>query len=485
MPSNKVMKVRVRFAPSPTGFLHLGGARTALFNWLFARNKGGVLILRVEDTDIARAASGAVEKIISDLKWLGVNWDEGPYFQTDRLSLYSHHAELLLKNDKAYFCYCLPEELDARRKEALAGGKPPGYDGRCRELSIKEAEKLKKTQEKRVIRFKIPHTGATEFTDLVRGEIKFDHSVLDDFVIMKSDGIPTFIFANVVDDEDMKITHVIRGDEHLSNTPRQLLLYRALGWQPPFFAHLSMILGTDGKKLSKRTGAVSLSWYRREGYLPEALINYLALLGWAPEGNQEIFSSTTEIIKKFSLKRISCNPAIFDVKKLDWINGNYIKRSNCKEIAMLIKPYLEAANLLQGDEDEEWLEQVIELEKGRIKRLSQIVEYGDFFFLPEISYEKDLIDSVLLRKGTKELLGAYRTALSESEDFTVEEVEKRARKVIEDAGVKGGDLIHPVRVALTGHTIGPGLFEIIALLGKKKVLHHLDSAIKIIKAQNE
>lgn len=473
------MKVRVRFAPSPTGFLHIGGARTALFNWLFARHKGGALILRVEDTDVARTASGAVEKILEDLKWLGVTWDEGPYFQTQRLSLYRHHAELLLKNGKAYFCYCSPEELDERRKKALAEGKPPGYDGRCRELSAREAEKLKKAR-KTVIRFKIPHTGATKFTDLIRGEIKFEHSVLDDFVIMKSDGIPAFIFANVVDDEDMKITHIIRGDEHLSNTPRQLLLYQALGWQPPFFAHLSMILGTDVKKLSKRTGAVSLSWYRSQGYLPEALINYLALLGWAPEGNQELFSSTTEIIKKFSLERISCNPAIFDTKKLDWINGNYIKRSNCEKITMLAKPYLEAANLLKGNEDEEWLEKIIELEKGRIKRLSQIVEYGDFFFLPEISYCDDIVDNVLRREGTKNLLAAYRAALTELEYFTEEEVEKRARKVIEDAGVKGGDLIHPVRATLTGRTIGPGLFEIIALLGKEKTLHRLDNAIKII-----
>lgn len=471
------MKVRVRFAPSPTGFLHIGGARTALFNWLFARNKGGALILRVEDTDIARAASGAIEKILEDLKWLGVTWDEGPYFQTERLSLYRHYAELLLKNDKAYFCYCSPEELDAKRKKALAEGKPPGYDGQCRELSAEEAEKLKKAQKKRVIRFEVPHAGALKFTDLVRGEIKFEHSVLEDFIIMKSDGIPAFIFANVVDDEDMKITHIIRGDEHLSNTPRQLLLYEALGWQSPFFAHLSMILGADGKKLSKRTGAASLSWYRHEGYLPEALINSLALLGWAPEGNQELFSSTNEIVKKFSLKRISSNPAIFDVKKLDWINGNHIKKSNCEKITMLVKPYLEAANLLRGNEDEEWLKQVIELEKGRIKRLSQIVEYGDFFFLPEISY--DIVDSVLRQEGTKSLLSAYRASLDELEDFTEEEVEKRARKVIKDAGVKGGALIHPVRAALTGRTVGPGLFEIIALLGKEKTLRRLKSAIKI------
>jgi glutamyl-tRNA synthetase len=277
----------------------------------------------------------------------------------------------------------------------------------------------------------------------------------------------------------MKITHIIRGDEHLSNTPRQLLLYQALEWQPPFFAHLSMILGTDGKKLSKRTGAVSLSWYRSQGYLPEALINCLALLGWGPEDNQELFSSTTEIIKKFSLERVSSNPAIFDTKKLDWINGNHIKRSNCEKITMLVKPHLEAANLLRGDEDEEWLKQVIELEKGRIKRLSQIVEYGDFFFLSEISYGKDIVD-ILRREGTKSLLSAYRAALSELEDFTVEEVEKKARKVIEDRGIKGGDLIHPVRAALTGRTVGPGLFEIIALLGKEKTLYRLDNAIKII-----
>ena len=469
------MKVRVRFAPSPTGFLHIGGARTALFNWFFARNKGGVFILRIEDTDIFRRTDQAVEKILEDLRWLGISWDEGPYFQTERLSLYSHYAELLLKKDKAYFCYCSPEELEDRRKEALREGRPPGYDGRCRKLTTEEVKKFK--GRKRVIRFKVPHIGTLKFTDLVRGEIKFEREIIEDFVIMKSDGIPAFIFANAIDDRDMEITHIIRGNEHLSNTPRQLLLYEALEWKSPLFVHLPMILGTNRKKLSKRTGAVPLSWYRQQGYLPEALVNYLALLGWAPDSNQEIFSSTEEIIKKFSLEQISSSPAIFDVKKLDWINGNYIKKSSCEEITTLVKPYLKAANLLRGDEDEEWLRRVIELEKGRIKRLSQIVEYGDFFFLSEISY--DSVESILHQEKTKSLLCAYHAALEGIENFTEEEVEEKARKIIKDRKIKGGELIHPVRAALTGRAVGPGLFEIIALLGKERTLRRLESAIRI------
>ncbi|MCD5401359.1 glutamate--tRNA ligase, partial [candidate division NPL-UPA2 bacterium] len=429
------MQVRVRFAPSPTGYLHIGGARTALFNYLFARHEGGSFVLRIEDTDQARSTKEAVGNILDSLRWLGLDWDEGPdkggdlgpYYQMQRLELYKNYANELLKKERAYFCYCSPEELAERKKEALRKGRPPRYEGRCWNLSSAERAEKEQVVREKTIRFRTPDEGVTEVQDLIRGKVRFENALLDDFVIVKSNGTPTFIFANVVDDHLMKITHVIRGDEHLSNTPRQILLYEALDFSLPFFGHLSMILGSDRKKLSKRTGAVSLNWYRQRGYLPQALVNYLSLLGWGTFESQELFSSREEIIRKFSLKAVSKNPAIFDIQKLDWINGQYIKELEVEELTHLVKPYLKEKNLLRGDEDEEWLKKIVALEKERLKTLSQITEYAGFFFLSEVAYDEKAAKKVLRKEGVPSILIEYRNRLRDLEPFTVEAVESVAR----------------------------------------------------------
>lgn len=478
-------KVRVRFAPSPTGSLHVGGARTALFNYLFTRHNGGSFVLRIEDTDQARSTQEALGDILNSLRWLGLDWDEGPdkggglgpYYQMQRLEFYKNYADELLEKERAYFCYCSPEELAERKKEALRKGKPPGYNGKCRNLPPGERADKERAVRDKTIRFKAPDEGVTEIQDLVRGKVEFENILLDDFVIMKSQGVPTFIFANVVDDHLMGITHIIRGDEHLSNTPRQLLLYQALGFPFPSFGHLSMILGSDGKKLSKRTEAVSLDWYHQKGYLPQALVNYLTLLGWGTSESQELFSSMEEIVGKFSLKAVSKNPAIFDLQKLDWMNGQYIKRLSVEELTHLVKPYLKEKNLLRDDEDEERLKKIVALEQERLKTLAQITEYGDFFFLSEITYDEKALKKVLRKEGVSLILREYRNGLKDLEPFTIETVESVARKIIADMGIKGGALIHPTRVALTGRTVGPGLFELMALLGRKVIIKRLDKAI--------
>ena len=481
-------KVRVRFAPSPTGYLHIGGARTALFNYLFARHEGGSFILRLEDTDEARSTQEAVGNILNSLRWLGLDWDEGPgrggdfgpYCQMERLEIYKKYAHELLKEKKAYFCYCSPQELAERKKETLRKGKPPGYNGKCLNLSLDERTEKERARREKIIRFRTPDEGTTDIEDLIRGKVQFENALLDDFVIMKSSGIPTFIFANVVDDYLMRITHVIRGDEHLSNTPRQVLLYEALDFPRPFFAHLSMILGSDRKKLSKRTGAVSLDWYRQKGYLPQALFNYLSLLGWGTFESQELFSSAEEIIGKFSLPAISKNPAIFDIQKLDWMNGQYIKRLKVGELTRLLKPYLKENNLLREDEDEEWLRKIVALEQERLKTLSQITEYADFFFLSQLTYDEKAVEKVLRKEGASRILREYRNGLKDLQPFTVETVESVARKIIAGLRIKGGALIHPTRVALTGRTVGPGLFELMALLGREVTIKRLDKVLDIV-----
>ncbi|NOX98032.1 MAG: glutamate--tRNA ligase [Nitrospirae bacterium] len=481
-------KVRVRFAPSPTGNLHIGGARTALFNYLFARHEKGNFVLRIEDTDRARSTKEAVENILDSLRWLGLDWDEGPgkggdfgpYYQMERLETYKSYAHELLKQGKAYFCYCSPEELAERKKEALQGGYPPGYNRKCRNLSPEERAEKEREGKEKVIRFRTSDAGTTEINDLVRGKVQFENILLEDFVLIRSSGIPTFIFANVIDDNLMNITHIIRGDEHLSNTPRQILLYQALGFSLPSFGHLSMILGSDRKKLSKRTGATSLDWYRQKGYLPQALVNYLSLLGWGTSESQELFSSVEEIIRKFSLEAVSKNPAIFDIQKLDWMNGQYIKRLGIEELTRLVEPYLKEKNLLRGDEDKEWLKKVVALEQERIKTLSQITEYADFFFLSEITYDEKAVRKVLRKEGVSRILIAYRDKLKDLEPFTVETVESVARKIIADLEIKGGALIHPTRVALTGRTVGPGLFELMALLGREVTIKRLDKIINML-----
>ena len=333
-------QVRVRFAPSPTGFPHIGNIRTALFNWLFARHNSGTFILRIEDTDVARKVEGAEEMIIDSLNWLGMDYDEGPVYQSRRLNKYREAADRLIAEDKAYRCYCSPERLDAMRREQMKNKQPPGYDRTCRNLTDSQRAELESRGIIPVVRFKSPLEGTTEFSDLIKGDIEFDNSTLDDFVLLKSDGYPTYHLANIIDDHEMNITHVLRADEWISSTPRHVLLYAAMGWQPPEFGHLPMILGTDRSKLSKRHGATAINEYREQGFLPETMINFLALLGWSLDDKTEIMSCD-EIIKNFSLERVSKTAAIFNKEKLEWMNGVYIRGLSIEQLARRAMPFLE------------------------------------------------------------------------------------------------------------------------------------------------
>ncbi len=519
------MSIRVRFAPSPTGYLHLGGARTALFNWLFARKKHGKFILRIEDTDEVRSTDEAVLAIIRGLRWLGMDWDEGPkiivrprpplpplteeapesrerlrevieelgehkpYFQMQRLKLYKKYAEKLVQSGKAYRCYCLPEELEEMRKKALQEKRPPKYDGRCRNLTAKDEKRYIEEGRKPVVRFKTPQEGVTEFEDIVKRKVTFQNNLLDDFVMLKSSGSPTYNFAVVVDDHEMEITHVIRGDDHISNTPRQILLYEALGWEKPQFAHVPMILGSDGARLSKRHGATSLEYYENEGYLPEAMVNYLALLGWATEDSQQIFD-IEELKEKFSLERCAKSAAIFDLQKLLWMNGEYIRKMKPDELTFKAFPFIadEKEKLVQGKKYEEIEESVrmaltksISLEQEKIKLLKDIpylIRYMLKEDLEDKDYEEEAKEKVLKVSGVKQILSDCRNRLARLEDFSEEKIEKEVRNYTNESGKKTSEVFHPIRVAVSGRTRGPGLFALLSFLGKERVLKRIDYTIK-------
>ena len=500
------MTVRVRFAPSPTGYLHLGGARTALFNWLFAKRKGGKFILRIEDTDEVRSTDEAVLAIIRGLEWLGMNWNEGPkitidqhkvvieevgkhrpYFQMKRLELYREYAKKLVESGKAYRCYCLPEELEEMRKKAIQEKRPPKYDGRCRNLTAEDEKRYKEKGRKPVVRFKTPQEGVTEFEDIVRGKVSFQNNLLDDFVMLKSSGSPIYNFAVVVDDHEMEISHVIRGDDHISNTPRQILLYEALGWEKPQFAHVPMILGSDGSRLSKRHGATSLNYYKEEGYLPEAVMNYLALLGWATEDSQQIFTRE-ELKEKFSLERCAKSAAIFDLQKLLWMNGEYIRKMKPDELTTEALPFIIKENLVQGDTDEEvrqWVENVlteaISLEQEKIKLLKDIPYLISYMLREDLEnkdYEEEAKEKVLKVSGVKQILSDCRDRLVKLEDFSEEKIEKEVRSYAKESGKKTGEVFHPIRVAVSGRTRGPGLFALLSFLGKERVLKRIEYTIK-------
>ena len=396
------MQVRVRFAPSPTGQLHIGGVRTALFNWLFSRHHKGKFILRIENTDTLRSQEDFTKSIIENLKWLGLRWDEGPeiggeygpYFQSQRFSIYKESAKTLLTQGKAYLCYCSMEELEAKKKKIQRTEIFPLYDGRCRNLSEREKEKFKKEGRKPTVRFKVNWEGTLTVRDFLRGEVIFDSKILGDFIILKSDGTPAFNFANVVDDALMKITHVIRGDDHLSNTPRQLLIYNALGLKPPLYAHIPMILGKDASKLSKREGATSIDYYREKGYLPWAVINYLALLGWSTPNSQQFFTKE-EIIQKFSLNGINKSPAIFDSQKLQWMNAEYIRRMKSEELVELFIPYLRKKGWIKEKINPLTYEKILriaELERDRLIVISDIIKLASFFFEKDFSYDDEVVE---------------------------------------------------------------------------------------------
>lgn len=466
--------VRVRFAPSPTGFLHIGGVRTALFNWLFARQQKGVFILRIEDTDQSRSTDESIHAIIEGMQWVGLDWDEGPFRQTERMDLYRSHAMQLLDKRQAYWCICTAEELEARRKDAEAKGLSPRYDGRCRNLGI-----TKPTGEA-ALRFKAPQTGETVVDDLIKGKIVFDNAVLDDLIILRSNGYPTYNFSVVVDDALMQVTHVVRGDDHLTNTPRQVPIFQALGFPVPRFGHLPMILGSDKARLSKRHGATSIMAYKDMGYLPEAMVNYLVRLGWS-HGDQEVFTRQ-DMIEKFAWKNVQTSAAVFNPDKLLWMNAEYIKTSPPNHVARALVPLLEQAGL-KGEVaavSDEWLAQLVVLVKERAKTLVEMVDWVKPYFGQAVVFEEEAARKFLtpaMAPVLQKLLARFESFPS----FSKQTWEESFKKLVEEEGIKMGQLAQPVRVALTGRTASPGLFEVMDVLGRDRTLFRLRQGIERAK----
>ncbi len=459
--------VITRFPPSPTGYLHLGGARTALFNWLFARKEKGKFILRFEDTDLERSKKEYVDAIIEALKWLGLNWDEGPYFQTQRLERYLEVAERLVEEGKAYYCACPKELLDQKREERLKRGLKPRYDGTCRNLNLNKGKG-------RVVRIKVPEDLLEiSFEDLLRGRITFTPDEVDDFIILRADGIPTYNFAVVIDDLDMKITHIIRGDDHISNTPKQLIIYQLLGVKPPQFAHIPMVLSPDGSRLSKRHGARSILEYREEGYLPQAVINYLARLGWG-YGDQEFFT-VEELIEKFDLRRINLAPACFDPNKFLALNAQWIRFLPEEEIFKHLWPFIEPLGARNHSED--YLLGVIKSLKPRVKTLKEMAENMTYF----LTEDYEIYQEALVKHLTAELRPHLEELTKLLDNFPLEdekEMETKIRAFAEERGVRLKDLAQALRVALTGKTVSPPLFEVMRLLGKDRVKARLNRVLK-------
>lgn len=463
-------QVRVRFAPSPTGYLHIGGVRTALFNWLYARRHHGTFILRIEDTDQSRSTEEAITAILEGMRWVGLDWDEGPYRQTERMELYRDHAMRLFANGQAYWCVCTAEELEERRKEALAKGLQPRYDGRCRERGI-----VNPTGEA-ALRFRAPQEGQTVIEDLVKGRVVFDNAVLDDLIILRSNGYPTYNFSVVVDDALMGITHVVRGDDHLTNTPRQVPIFQALGFHVPQFGHLSMILGSDKARLSKRHGATSVLAYRDMGYLPEAMLNYLVRLGWS-FGDQEVFS-LQEMIEKFSFDNVQKSSAVFNPEKLLWLNAQYIKQSEPKRVAEQLQPFLERAGVgaEAAGKSGEWMERLVLAFRERSQTLEEMAKAAIPYLQADIQMDEAAAKK-FLTPAIAPLLERLADRFAAVPDFDKEGLEAVFKNVIAEAGIKMGELAQPVRVALTGRTASPGLFEVIDLLGRDRTLERLRHAV--------
>ncbi len=465
--------VITRFAPSPTGYLHIGGARTALFNWLFARHHGGIFILRIEDTDLERSTEESIQAILNAMEWLGMDWDQGPFYQTQRMAYYREYLQKLLDTGHAYYCECSAEEVEKRRQEALKAGKKPKYDGRCRDKGLGPGPG-------RVVRFRCPQVGTTVLPDLIKGPIEFDNAELDDLVLFRSDGMPTYNFAVVVDDVSMGITHVIRGDDHVNNTPRQILLYQALGVPLPRFAHVPMILGQDRTRLSKRHGATSVMAYKEMGFLPEALVNYLVRLGWS-YGDQEIFSRQ-ELIEKFDLDRVGSSASVFDMEKLLWLNAHYLREKPASEIRTLLRPFLQELHL--PEKDDAFLEKAVTTLQPRSRTLKELAEGLRFYLVDEVAYDEQAARKFLTPDMARPLR-LLMERLQALDRFSEESVEKIFRELAEEMGVKLGKIAQPVRVALTGVTASPGLFEIMDILGKDAVLGRLHRACAYIEALND
>ncbi len=467
--------VRVRFAPSPTGYLHVGGVRTALFNWLLARQQKGTFILRIEDTDQSRSTEEAIDAILEGMRWVGLDWDEGPFRQTERMDLYRQHAMTLLDHKQAYWCVCTAEELEARRKEAQAKGLSPTYDGRCRARGI-----MNPTGDA-ALRFKAPQEGQTVIEDLIKGEVTFDNSVLDDLIILRSNGYPTYNFSVVVDDALMGITHVIRGDDHLTNTPRQIPMFRALGYPVPRFGHLPMIMGADKARLSKRHGATSILAYRDMGYLPEAMLNYLARLGWS-HGDEEIFT-VPDLIKKFSLDQVQKSSAVFNPDKLLWVNAQHIQHGDPKRVSRLLRPFLDQAGVGTTAKalSDDWMVKLVLALRERAKTLADMAAAAAPYLAEEVTFEPGAAEKFLTPAIVTALtkLADRFAALSE---FSHASLEQAFKHVLDEEGLKMGQLAQPVRVALTGRTATPGLFEVMELLGRERTLARLRQGIERAKA---
>lgn len=483
-------EVRVRFAPSPTGYLHIGGARTALFNWLFARKMGGKLILRIEDTDTERLKEDSVSQILTSLKWLGINWDEGPevggevgpYYQSERREIYSKYAEVLLEQGKAYYCFCSSEDLEAQREKQRAAKQPFRYARTCRDMSVEEAKARAAAGEPYSVRIKITLEGNVVVHDLIHGDVTFNMDQFDDFVIVKSNGMPTYNFAVVVDDHLMGMTHVLRAEEHLSNTPKQLLIYEALGWEPPKFGHMPMILAPDRSKLSKRHGATSVEEFRSQGYVAEAIVNYLTLLGWGPGDERELFS-LEETVELFQLEQMSKKAAIYDTKKLTWMNGQYLSSLPLEKILPEVKPFF----VKDGLATEEWLEnnaeyfaKLVDTVRVRVKTLQEVADAAAYFFKDVEEYDEKGVGKHFKPEAIG-LLEQCIAAIEADEVYDLASTEAAYNKIAEDNGLALGKVIHPTRLALTGRTVSPGMFDVMVLLGKEKTLERMHKAIEYIK----
>ncbi|MFA6002557.1 MAG: glutamate--tRNA ligase [Elusimicrobiota bacterium] len=476
-------EIRTRFAPSPTGYLHIGGARTTLYNWLYARHCGGKFVLRIEDTDEVRSTADSVQAILDSISWMGMDWDEGPldfehekgpmgsYYQMKRLPLYQQYVRQLLAEGKAYYCYCSKEELEAIRHSAQAEQRA-SYDGHCYKLTDAQKRQYEAEGRKPAVRFRMPDEGATVVPDLIRGDVSFENRLQQDLVIQKTTGGPTYNFACVVDDHAMRISHVIRGDEHLSNTPAQIQMYRALGWEPPKFAHLSMILGPDGTKLSKRHGATSVLEYRDQGFLAEALRNYLGLLGWANTESQQLFAPE-ELIRAFDLPGCQKNPATFDPVKLTWMNGEYMRKLAVPDVISRAEPFLMAAGLLPVRPGPT-LEKVVALEQEKFKLLKDVPERVDFFYREAPPTPQ--ADKVLRAPGVKDVLLGLAELLQVCAPFEDKALEAGIRQFCAQRGLKAGAVFHPLRAAVSGRTEGPTLFLMLEIMGRGTVVSRLQGA---------
>jgi len=476
--------VRVRFAPAPTGLLHIGNARTALFNLLFARRHQGTFVLRIEDTDLERSTDASIDWIVEDLKWLGIHWDEGPdqdgpdgpYRQSQRLSIYREFADRLFQEGKSYKCFCSEERLKKLRKEQLSKGRMPRYDGRCRSLTQGEIAEMESSGLHPVLRFQVG-SGSILFDDLIHGKMNFDSAGIGDFIIVRSDGMAAYNFACVMDDHLMHITHVIRGEDHLSNTPRQILLYQALAWQPPTFAHHPLILGPDRSPLSKRHGATAVSQYRDEGFLPEALQNYLILLGWSPPSGKETLP-LKKMVEEFSIQDISRSAPIYNRKKLEWLNSHYIREKDEETLAEILVPYLQKAGIQIDQIDHQWLNQIFGILKENLVVLSQVQEYLGIFFDEKFFFE-DGVKTLLLDPKNRETLRSVLRILEDSHEMILDEQSSLLPQLEKKTGCKGKGLYAPLRAAVTGKTKGPELAKTLPLLGRERVIKRLKMALEV------